>query len=60
MPVLTSKLERVQGTFVGKTLTQKDFSAIKFKCLFGEEVEGNKCISLYNYSKKGKTAQVSS
>lgn len=60
MPVLTSKLERIQGTFVGKTLTQKDCSSIKFKCLFGEEVGGIKCISLYNYSKKGKATQVSS
>lgn len=60
MPVLTNKLERVQGIFVGKTLSQKDCSPIKFKCLFGEEVEGDKCISLYNYSKKGKTTQVSS
>lgn len=60
MPVLTSKLERFQGTFVGKTLTQKDCSPIKFKCLFGEEFEGNTCISLHNYSKKGETTQVSS
>ena len=58
MPVLTTKLEKVQGTFVGETLSQKDYSTIKSKHLLRERVEGDKV--LYNYNKKVETTQVSS
>lgn len=52
MPLLTTKLEKGQGTFVSEPLSQKNCSAIKFKRLCGEGVEGGKF--LHNYSKKGK------
>lgn len=42
MPVLANKLEKRQHTFVGEPLSQKDCSTIKFKWLFGEQVEGDK------------------
>lgn len=58
MPVLTNKLERVQGIFVGKTLSQKDCSPIKFKCLFGEGVEGINVFPYTIIAKKGKQPSV--